>query len=103
MNPGVRSSANCSRCPRRSPLASPPSPSPALRGAHASTDAVDAAVGQGVGTLVAGVAIMAAHPMPLHVVLRRQSLQALPQFHVLHRLLVGGAPATLLPAVDPGR
>jgi hypothetical protein len=32
---------------------------------------------------------------------RARRVEALPQLDILHRLLVGGAPAVLLPAVDP--
>ena len=48
-------------------------------GCTAFTAAIHAAVGQRVGAFVAGVAVVAAHPVPVHVVLRRQSVQALPQ------------------------
>src|SRR5688572_1397432 len=99
MNPGVRSSTNCSRCPRSTDQAPPPKTSPMPWGAHGSSQTVHAEIGQRVGAFVARIAVVAAHPVPLHVVLCRQSLQALPKFHVLHRFLVGGAPAALLPAV----
>src|SRR5262245_18799545 len=44
----------------------------------------------GVGTLVLGMAGMAAHPDPLHVMGCSRRLQALPEIDVLDRLLVGG-------------
>ena len=44
---------------------------------------------------------MAVDPVPVHLVTRRAPLEPLPQVDVLDRLLVGGAPAVLLPAVDP--
>ena len=42
-------------------------------------------------------------PMEAHLVPFPQGVEALPQLGVLDRLLVGGLPAVLLPAVDPGR
>src|SRR5437763_2931087 len=60
-----------------------------------------APIGQRVGALVAGVARMAAHPAPFHVVQVAQRIEPLPQLGVLHGLLVRGLPAALLPAVDP--
>src|SRR5262245_44853785 len=63
----------------------------------------DTLVGQCIGALVADVARMALHPAPFDMVQRGERLQALPEVHVLHRLLVGRFPAALLPAVDPGR
>ena len=44
---------------------------------------------------------MALDPVPAHLVRLQRGVEALPQFDVLDRLLVGGAPAVLLPAVDP--
>ena len=46
----------------------------------------DATIGQRVGALVARVAGMALHPAPVHLVRRRERVQALPQVDVLHRL-----------------
>ena len=48
-----------------------------------------------------GVAGMALYPAPLHLVQSVQRIQALPQFNVFHRLLVGRGPAACLPAVYP--
>ncbi len=39
--------------------------------------------------------------MPVDVVALLRLVEALPQLGVLHRFLVGGAPAVALPAVDP--
>src|SRR5688572_17138641 len=47
------------------------------------------------------MAAMALDPRPVDLVWRARGIEALPQLDVLHRLLVGGAPAVLLPAVDP--
>ena len=44
---------------------------------------------------------MALHPVPLDVMDGTGGIEALPEFDVLHRLLVGRLPAVLLPAVDP--
>src|SRR5262245_63006430 len=45
---------------------------------------------------------MAFDPDPLDVVLPAELVEAQPEVLILHRLLVGGAPATPLPVVDPG-
>src|SRR5688572_25686441 len=60
-----------------------------------------AQVGELVGALVALVAGVAFDPKPLDVVLGGDLVQAPPQVLVLDRFLVGGAPAVLLPLVDP--
>src|SRR4051794_29326972 len=60
-------------------------------------------VSQSVCALVLRMPGMAAHPVPLYIMLFRQLAEALPQVHVLDRLLVGGAPAAPPPVVDPGR
>src|ERR1700733_1615893 len=44
---------------------------------------------------------MALDPVPAHLVRLWRFVEALPQLRVLDRLLVGGAPAVLFPAVDP--
>src|SRR5262245_55790045 len=61
----------------------------------------DPAPRQLVGALVLGMAGMAAHPEPLDLVLAAGGVEPLPQVGVLHRLLVGRAPAAPLPVVDP--
>src|SRR5690349_2975476 len=65
--------------------------------------ALAAEVGERVGTLVFRVTGMAFYPVPLDLVAARQLLQTPPQVVVLDRLLVRGAPAALLPRVDPLR
>src|ERR1700729_1306530 len=47
------------------------------------------------------MAAVALHPDPVDLVRCARGVEALPQLDILHRLLVGGAPAVLLPAVDP--
>src|SRR5262245_48595736 len=47
------------------------------------------------------MAAMAFYPDPVDLVRRACRIQTLPQVDVLHWLLVGRAPAILLPAVDP--
>src|ERR1700740_1265196 len=59
------------------------------------------AVRQLVRPLVLRVAGMAPHPVPLHFVQGRQLVEPPPQVDVLHRFLVGGAPAAALPVVHP--
>jgi len=44
---------------------------------------------------------VAAYPLPGDDVPGRRGVEPLPEIDVLHRLLVGGQPASLLPAVDP--
>src|SRR5438445_6029878 len=61
------------------------------------------AVRQLVRPLVLGVAGMAPHPVPLHIVQGCQLVQPLPLVAILHRLLVGGAPAPALPVIHPFR
>src|SRR5688572_23856785 len=56
---------------------------------------------QSVCPLVLRVAGVPPDPVPFYVVLRRELVQAAPQVLVLHRLLVGGAPAAPLPVEDP--
>ena len=46
-----------------------------------------------VGAFVLGMAGMALHPVPVDLVRRARGVEALPQVDVLHRLLVGRAPA----------
>src|SRR5262247_3421408 len=62
----------------------------------------DTSVGELVRPLVLRMAGVALHPMPLDLMLSPQLVELAPQVLVLHRLLVGGAPAAPLPAVDPG-
>src|SRR5256885_13029369 len=59
------------------------------------------AVRQLVRPLVLGVAGMPPHPVPLHIVHRRQLVEPLPQFDVLHRLLDDGTPTAPLPVIPP--
>src|SRR5262245_5741232 len=54
-----------------------------------------------IGALVFGVTGMALDPVPAHLVGLERGIEALPQLGILHRLLVRGAPAVLLPAMDP--
>ena len=44
---------------------------------------------------------MALYPMPVHFVPGQRLLKCLPQLGILHRLLVGGAPAMTLPSMYP--
>src|SRR5665647_436866 len=61
----------------------------------------DAVACQLIGALVCIVAGMALDPVPAHLMRLQRGVEALPQFDVLDRLLVGGAPAVPLPAMDP--
>src|SRR5581483_8476086 len=81
------------RLPARSPYASRRGPAALMR--------LEAFVGQAVRRLVAGVAGMALDPAPVDLVARGRRVQPLPQVLVLHRFLVGGAPAAGLPARQP--
>src|SRR2546425_6418035 len=58
-------------------------------------------VRQRVGAFVFQMPGVAAHPVPLYLMFFRQLAEALPQVHIFHRLLVGGAPAAPLPVMDP--
>src|ERR1700716_1558802 len=60
-------------------------------------------VRQLVGPLVLRVAGMVPHPVPFHVVQCRHLIEPPPQVDILHRFLVGGAPAAALPVVQPFR
>src|SRR5262245_10484865 len=71
------------------------------RADHAGADRGDPLARQLVGALVLGVAGMALHPMPFDVMGLECLVEPLPEIDVLDRLLVGGAPAVALPAVDP--
>src|ERR1051326_424009 len=53
-----------------------------------------------VGALVLDMAGVAAQPMPMHFMVPQRRVEPLPQVDVADRLLVGGAPAVLLPGVD---
>src|SRR5215510_14046464 len=44
---------------------------------------------------------MATHPVPAYLVRQNGGVKLLPEIGVLDRLLVGGAPAIALPAVNP--
>src|SRR5579872_2808001 len=57
----------------------------------------DGAARERVGALVLGMAGVALDPAPMHLVSVQRLVEALPQVDVLDRLLVGGAPAVLLP------
>src|ERR1700752_4987402 len=46
-----------------------------------------------IGALVFGMAGVALDPVPAHFVRLQRGIEALPQFGILDRLLVGGAPA----------
>src|SRR5690242_7631628 len=61
----------------------------------------DAVAGKLVGALVLVMAGMALDPVPANLVRLQGFVEPLPQLGVLHRLLVGGAPAISLPAVNP--
>src|SRR3990167_4508543 len=58
-------------------------------------------IGQLIGPLVTRVASMAAHPLPGDLVTLDLLIEALPQIHVLDRLLGGRLPAALLPVRHP--
>ena len=62
-----------------------------------------ALAGEFVGALVHCVAGVAVDPAPVDRVARRAGVEPAPQVFVLDRLLVGGAPAVALPAVNPLR
>src|SRR6202048_2063480 len=61
----------------------------------------DALARQLIGALVLVVAGMARDPAPAHRMRLQRRSEALPEFGILDRLLVGGAPAVFLPAMDP--
>src|SRR5690606_13999765 len=77
----------------------------ASAGCHATTagrqHGVDGIVGEPVGQLVLAVPAMAPDPVPGDLVAAGRRLQPPPEFLVLDRLLVGGAPATSLPVRQP--
>src|SRR5690606_15244169 len=60
-----------------------------------------ATVGQLIGSLVARMAGMAAHPLPGHLMTVDLLIELLPQICILHGLLGGGLPATLFPVRHP--
>ena len=64
---------------------------------------VGGGAGERVDPVVFGVAAMALDPVPFDSVGGAGGDQLLPQLGILHRLLVGGAPAVALPVVDPAR
>src|ERR1700761_4106287 len=59
----------------------------------------DAVARELVGALVLVRAGMAAHPVPAPLMRFQGAVEPLPQLGILDRLLVGGAPAVLLPAM----
>src|SRR6516225_4215173 len=61
----------------------------------------DASARQRIGPFVFGMTGMTAYPDPGYVVPSCGGVESLPQIDVLHRLLVGGEPASALPPVDP--
>ena len=76
-------------------------PSAALRRPAALQEGLHAFPRELVGALVLGVAGVAAHPVPVHVVPGLGGIEPLPQVGVLDGLLGARAPAVALPAVDP--
>src|SRR3569832_1649161 len=77
---------------------------PALHGGGSFAERdLDAEVRELVRTLVARVAVVPAHTVPLDGVAAAvdELVQLLPQLHVLHRLLRRRAPALGLPALEP--
>src|SRR5262245_46762935 len=65
-----------------------------LEGGHAGA-------GEGVGALVLGVAGVALDPVPGDAVAGGGGIETAPEILVLHRLVLGRAPAVELPAVNP--
>src|SRR6266404_2256528 len=61
----------------------------------------DALARELVGALVVVVAGVAFDPVPVHLMRFQRGVEPLPQIDILDRLLVRGAPAVLLPAMDP--
>src|SRR5690348_8262169 len=72
-----------------------------MSGSSDAEQLVDGHVGETVYPLVAVVAGMALHPVPAHLMAGVGFVEGLPQILVLHRLLVGGLPAALLPGRQP--
>src|SRR5690348_12610112 len=64
-------------------------------------DRLDAEVREGVGALVLGVPRVPLYPVPGDAVGAGHAVKVLPQVDVLHRFLVGGAPAAPLPVGEP--
>src|SRR5260221_153694 len=58
---------------------------------------------QSVCALIFRMPGVAAHPVPLYLMLGGELVERFPEVDVLHRFLVRGAPAAALPVVDPGR
>jgi hypothetical protein len=77
------------------------SPVCALAGSLAAPQLVHAAIGQRVGTFVAGIPGMSPHPAPRDLMLAGKLGEPLPEVGILHRLPVGGAPAVAPPVADP--
>src|SRR4029077_14882194 len=63
----------------------------------------DAFARQLIGALVLLMAGGALDPVPAHLMRLQRRVEALPQLGILDRLLVAGAPAVLLPAMNPPR
>src|SRR5215470_14066603 len=77
--------------------------SPRLEAVSASTGAHlgNRRAGKFVGAFVEVVAGVAADPVPRDVVPGQRGVEAPPQLGIFHWLLVSGAPAVALPAVNP--
>src|SRR5437762_7371268 len=79
------------------PMESTPSlPHPLLQPRHG-----DAVARQLIGALVGVMAGVALDPVPADLMRLQRGIEPLPQVDVLDGLLVGGAPAVFLPAMDP--
>lgn len=60
-----------------------------------------AAIGQNIGAFVTGIAVVAADPHPLDIVLLDRLVEPPPQVFVFHRFFISGTPAAPFPCVDP--
>src|SRR6266850_3140411 len=94
-------SLRSSLVPHPSPLVPAPHPSSLIPLPSAQLSG-DAAIRELIRAFVAGIAVVAAHPYPLDVVLLDQFVQLHPEIDVLDRFPVRGAPAALFPVVNPG-
>ena len=72
-----------------------------LRGEILSLGLDGTPAGEFIGAFILVVTHMALDPVPAHRMALFGLLQPLPQLDILHRLASGGAPAILLPALDP--
>jgi hypothetical protein len=61
----------------------------------------DCVARQLIGALIEPVARVPLQPMPPDLVLCRYAVEALPEIHILHRFLVGRAPAIAFPLMNP--